>query len=321
MNRYQHNMNERSEPMSSKRILLQHLQCQNCTFICNDRTQGRARHCSRFSCEAVPLLVARIESSLKGPMFGEHWHEQMQLLYFKRGSALIHCNGQSHDLAPNDILIINSNEIHYGTNFSTETLYYILKIDFHELFLHQKNLEKIPYIKALMENRLLFQYKIHNDRTFNRLVEGILHECEQQAAGYELSVQANLIHIASHLLRYYQRKVLPVNHNQQNVDQLRSALAYLEAHYQENITLDFLADIAAMSPQHFCRLFKKLTGRRPMDYINLLRVNKAASLLNDQKLNISEIAAEVGFNDTNYFSRVFKKYQAMSPTQFQKKII
>lgn len=304
--------------MSEKNILLQQLQCQNCTFICKDRTQGNARKCSRFSCNTVSLRVARIQSGVKGPMFGEHWHEQMQLLYFKKGAAAIHCNGESHKLAPNDILIINSNEIHYGTNFSTDTLYYILKIDFRELFYQKKLYDKIPYIEALLENRLLFQYKIHNDVVLNRLIEVILKEIENPIIGSEIEIQANLFHIAAHLLRHYQQKVLPINHALQNADKLRAALSYLETHYQENISLDFLAAIAVMSPQHFCRLFKKLTGRRPMDYINFLRVNKAVFLLNDKKLNVSEIAAVVGFNDINYFSRVFKKYQMVSPTQFQK---
>lgn len=307
--------------MSFKHILFQNQQCQNCVLVRNDLAPKKDCHCSHLSCESTSLLVARIESSLKGPIFSEHWHKQLQLLYFKKGSISIYCNGQNYELAAGDVLIINSNEIHYGTNLSTEALYYTLKIDFQEIFFDKKNLEQLPYIVALMESRLLFQHKIHGDIAFNQLFEAIINECEQKTVGFELAVQANLFHIASHLLRHYQKKVLPINHSQQNVDQLRSALTYLDAHYKEDISLDLLAATAAMSPQHFCRLFKKLTGRRPMDYINLLRVNKAATLLNDQKLNISEIAAEVGFNDTNYFSRVFKKYQAMSPTQFQKKII
>ena len=67
----------------------------------------------------------------------------------------------------------------------------------------------------------------------------------------------------------------------------------------------------------FCRLFKKLTGRRPTDYLNLLRINKSIPLLTNGHLNISQTAAAVGFNDANYFSRVFKKYHRLAPAAFQ----
>jgi len=103
-------------------------------------------------------------------------------------------------------------------------------------------------------------------------------------------------------------------------EQLRPALAYLDAHYSCNIQLDALASLANMSPQHFCRLFKNLTGRRPMEYVNFLRINKSLLLLADKRLNISEIAAAVGFSDSNYFSRIFKKHQQSSPTQIRQQM-
>jgi AraC-like DNA-binding protein len=55
-----------------------------------------------------------------------------------------------------------------------------------------------------------------------------------------------------------------------------------------------------------------------MEYINYLRMNKAASLLIDSDLNISEIAMTIGFDDSNYFSRLFKKYKKMSPSEMRK---
>ena len=56
-----------------------------------------------------------------------------------------------------------------------------------------------------------------------------------------------------------------------------------------------------------------------MDYINYLRTTKAVTLLTEDRLSITEVAAAVGFDDSNYFSRVFKKYQNRAPSELRKK--
>jgi len=81
-----------------------------------------------------------------------------------------------------------------------------------------------------------------------------------------------------------------------------------------------LADIACLSVGHFCRIFKKLTGRSAIDYITQLRVEKAALLLRQGEYNIKEIAFATGFNDSNYFTRVFKKYKNTAPSEFKKRL-
>ena len=77
--------------------------------------------------------------------------------------------------------------------------------------------------------------------------------------------------------------------------------------------------MANMSDYHFCRLFKQITGKSAIDYINRFRVEKSLLLLRKSNCNITEIALSCGFNDTNYFSRTFKKYKHISPTQMRHK--
>jgi len=72
-----------------------------------------------------------------------------------------------------------------------------------------------------------------------------------------------------------------------------------------------------ISKYHFCRLFKQLTGKSAGDYICQLRINNALTLLRESDLNITEIAMASGFNDTNYFCRVFKKCQKSSPSKIR----
>lgn len=83
------------------------------------------------------------------------------------------------------------------------------------------------------------------------------------------------------------------------------------------LTLDDLASIGSMSPSHLCRLFKELTDMRPLEYINLLRVNSAALMIQSGSCSMLKAALENGFQHLSYFSKQFKKYKGMSPSAFK----
>ena len=85
------------------------------------------------------------------------------------------------------------------------------------------------------------------------------------------------------------------------------------------ITTSSIANHFNISERYFSTLFKSQIGITPTDYINKYRVQKAAFLLESTDMNITEIAAAVGFDDPNYFSRIFKKYMNDTPKKYQKK--
>jgi YesN/AraC family two-component response regulator len=94
---------------------------------------------------------------------------------------------------------------------------------------------------------------------------------------------------------------------------LSAVFEYVEKNYREGVSLPEAADIAHMSVGHLCRLFRRSTGRTFVDYVNRMRVEKAAALLSLEGCNVTEAAMSVGFDDVGYFSRVFKKYMTRSP--------
>lgn len=93
---------------------------------------------------------------------------------------------------------------------------------------------------------------------------------------------------------------------------------YIELHLDQNISLDQLANIAHFSPFHFHRIFKFLTNETPNAYILRRRIEKAANEILHSHKSLQEIGLEVGFCDASSFSRSFKKYYHVSPTDFKK---
>lgn len=98
---------------------------------------------------------------------------------------------------------------------------------------------------------------------------------------------------------------------------LRNALDYIHEHYKEQLTLNDVAEHVYVSTSYLSRMFKKELGKNFVDYLNGLRIEKAKELLMDPKYKTYEIAELVGIPDAHYFSRLFKKYEGLSPTEYR----
>ncbi len=99
---------------------------------------------------------------------------------------------------------------------------------------------------------------------------------------------------------------------------VKEAMAYMNEHYNEELTLGFISELVNMTPQHFCKIFKESARVTYIDYLKNIRVEHAKEYLLQGKMTISQISDEVGYRDPNYFGRLFKKTVGKSPSQFQR---
>jgi len=99
----------------------------------------------------------------------------------------------------------------------------------------------------------------------------------------------------------------------------RAVYSYLDQHYHEDIALQDIASLVHMSEGHFCRQFKKQTGHNFLEFLTNLRMEKAKPLLVDLSLKIYEVSIKVGYQDSRYFSQIFRKVTGDTPTEFRKK--
>lgn len=96
------------------------------------------------------------------------------------------------------------------------------------------------------------------------------------------------------------------------------AIAYIEKHLNEKLSVTDIAKAINISPSHFSRLFKSQTGYSPYDYVLVARLNKAKDYLQNTDMTVSQIAYEVGFNSDTNFSFFFKTNTGISPNSFRK---
>ena len=97
----------------------------------------------------------------------------------------------------------------------------------------------------------------------------------------------------------------------------QATAAYIKENYMRKISLASVAEHVGLSSGYLCRIFKDETGGSINTYINNLRMNKAGELLSDKNSYIKEVAVAVGFEDQLYFSRLFKRYSGLTPSEYR----
>jgi len=94
-------------------------------------------------------------------------------------------------------------------------------------------------------------------------------------------------------------------------------IEYVNKNYRKTISIQELKEISGMSESSILRTFRRITGYPPSVYQNRLRMFSAADRLAHTDKTVTEIAYDLGFADSNYFTRMFKKFLAMNPTEYR----
>lgn len=131
----------------------------------------------------------------------------------------------------------------------------------------------------------------------------------------QLSAMQQLYGILLFLAKATNKKYIPKDKQHR----LSPAIDYMKEHYSDSqITNEFLATLCGMSTVYFRKTFEIVYGCPPIRYLHELRINKAKSILIGDYDSIAQIAESVGYSNVYHFSKMFRKYTNLSPTQFAK---
>ena len=256
-----------------------------------------------------------------GTIFPNHWHEHIEFLYIVEGEGVIESNSIPVYAKKGDLVVINSNDIHYGRSLTDKISYYCMIID--PLFFKSNIIGscEFKYINPILRNYVILKHRVSGDKVVQECVNKIIKEFEEGNYAYEMAIKSYVYELFVLLLRHHTERVLSEKEYTSKVNKLQkltTVLEYLTVNYTEDITIDKLAHMANISSYYLCHIFKEITGKTVSEYVNFIRVNKAEYLLRNTEMNVTEIALATGFNDINYFSRVFKKFKKVSPTSIRK---
>ncbi|HEY0171953.1 MAG TPA: AraC family transcriptional regulator [Pyrinomonadaceae bacterium] len=167
--------------------------------------------------------------------------------------------------------------------------------------------------------------EVGGDERLARLARDLAEELREEAAGQGLVVAALVEQALVHLLRRYAnlRRSAHLELSRAGlVDRrIRLAVELMHAHLHRDLSLEEIASAAHLSPFHFARLFKKLTGATPHAYLASLRAARAQQLLAETDLPVTEVGARVGYMSSSHFARAFRQATGISPRAYRKALV
>ena len=103
-------------------------------------------------------------------------------------------------------------------------------------------------------------------------------------------------------------------------DRINVIFNYVKTNFREEITLDSIASLVNMTVPSFCRYFKKITNKTFIQFTNEYRLVHASKLLAEQKMSITEVCFECGFNNFSHFNKSFKKFTGQNPSEYRNEL-
>lgn len=255
-----------------------------------------------------------------------HWHKEWELIRIRKGSVVLRADEYEFVAQEGDILLFRDSMLH-GSPPPESVLYDCLVFDLRELArssellkMHLRQIYNMQYLPAIYypreSNGDIYPFvaelmDAHYDHTYR----------PEDTKYLELVTVSNLSHLFLRILQngHFSKNQLTTDNSVHRIDQIKVVLEYIEREFQEEITLGDLANLVGMNPRYFCRVFKQITLVSPMDYVIYFRIEQACKMLATTTKSILEIALECGFNDCNYFTRMFKKRKGMTPKQYRKR--
>ena len=259
-----------------------------------------------------------------GPYCVMHWHDEIELVYVAQGVISSTCNANTVTAGVGDFIFINSNEFHDYTVLEAPISLYCTVIDLSLLQGRYLNSYDSQFISSA-QKFTIFKNHIVNDDMMKDFFVSMWNENQQKDIGYEYAIKSNLYGIFSLLIRSHIKSTMTNKentHKTQNVQKINKVIKYIEENYQKDIKLDDMAKLLNFNRYYFCRFFKETTGVTPVQYINDFRVHQAISMMtHSPELPITDIALNCGYNDSNYFARVFRNITGSTPSNYKASLV
>jgi len=269
----------------------------------------------------LPVNILRRDPQ---PEYHLHSHEFSELVIVYAGTGIHYTNNGESFLKTGDVFVINGGTAH---GFKEPDGLKLVNIIFN-----LKNLESplsdLPmfpsfHILFTIEPEFRSDTNYHGRLNLNKeqldkvmgIVDTMEDEISAKQAGRSIMVSALFMQLAAFLIRAYEKS--PPS-SSSNLTKLGKVFSYIRKNFRKKLKVSELAEIASMSESTLTRAFIKSVGMPPVAYCCQHRIHYAISLLRNSDMSISEIAMACGFEDSNYFTRIFSQQTGCSPREYRK---
>lgn len=255
-----------------------------------------------------------------------HWHDELEVLVVETGTARAAVNGTDHIVKQGEGFFFNAGVLHGIWPEGTEVCR-LRSIVFHprlvggsvDSIIWQKYLE--PLLSDSCRPYVYFTNLHEWERAASHAIQESWQACVSETEGFELVAREQLSRLifllAKNCLTTEKR---PTEKALRDGERIKVMLQYIQEHCGEKLTLTQIAQSAAISESECLRCFRSIISCTPIQYVNQVRIQKAAELLASTHRKISDIGAECGFQEMSYFAKTFRELKGCTPGAFRHKM-
>lgn len=257
--------------------------------------------------EDLPFKMFLFEGE-KGNYFRDkHWHRSIEIFMVFEGHLKFYLNDLEQELNPGEFVLVNSNEIHAIDSpepNKTVVIQIPLKT-FSDYFTGEQ------YIRFTHESK-------KQDVQVVNLIREMFSAYREKKTGYDIRVKSGYYMLLYMLVSVYRELDVKDELLKQNrkLNKLTPITNYMKEHYQEELSLEALAEVFGYAPAYISRMFQKYAGINYKDYLQGVRVEYAFTELSRTEHTVSEVAFHHGFPSSRAFSKAFQKKYGMLPSAY-----
>lgn len=265
-----------------------------------------------------PIELYHIEKNHTRYEMTAHWHSEVELIRVLEGQLRCKFNNQNYLAQKGDVLIVNSEYVHSA--MPEDCVYEC--IVFHMDFLYPDDSDCKFFVDNILNHEYIVkEYYPFENSEVHKTVNEIFDALKNKTSGYKFLVIGAFYRLFGLISdnKLYAHSGGTTFATDKNVPKLKNILTYIRKNYDKHIYLEDMAAVAGMSPKYFCAFFKEMTGRTPVEYLKIYRIEKASRKLLNTDEPVTDIAYSCGFNDLSYFIKTFKELKSITPAQYRKR--
>ncbi|MGD1821730.1 MAG: AraC family transcriptional regulator [Pleomorphochaeta sp.] len=250
-----------------------------------------------------------------------HYHDCLEINYVIDGSGVNFIDNTTYLMNKGDLYIINNLSHHMAISNGFLDMKIIT---FNPDFIFSNDIRDLEYLKPFYQNSIRDNNQIKLDGIYKEIALNLIKEIETEynnkTAGYQLFIRSELMELLAIIYRCNKVNECSgiLTKEQFEFEKIRDSIEYINNNYKQDIILEELASISNMSKNYYCTFFKKVMNMTTIQYIDLIRINKACLLLRTTSKSILEIAGECGYNSLSSFNSAFKKNTLTNPRNYRK---
>jgi len=265
-----------------------------------------------------PIEFYHIDKNHTQYEMSAHWHSELEIIRVLEGELSVRLNNENYLAKKDDIIFVNPETVHSA--IPQNCVYECLV--FHLEFLYVDTYSCRFFVESVLNREYSIKEHIIGEKSeFIDAVNAVFDAMICKSSGYKFRVIGALYRMLVVIIDSHFYKSVNSDSalsNNKNLPKLKKVLTFLRENYDKQILLEDMAKAAGMSPKYFCYFFKGMTGKTPVEYLNIYRIEKASQMLLNTDLKVTEVAYSCGFNDLSYFIKTFKGIKNISPVKFRK---